>query len=389
MEIAPTINCSSELSLILLCACTNPDEYRKKEIENIVASSIDWGVIYNQSLIHKVFPLLYNNIKSILPDYASEETINKFKSTYLTNAKKNLRYAAFLVKLINFLQSYDIAAVPFKGPVLAQDMYNNIELRQFSDLDILVSTCDAVKAWNILENNGFQPELNLSNSQKLKYIKSEDHIPLSKNNICVELHWEMSGLYIQNPLVYEDISKNITKIKFLNTKISNLGLEHLLVYLCIHGAKHGWENIESVSSIASIIYKELNWKLVETISLKWKCHTILRLGLYLSWRLLNAPIPNDVIQTIKIDKTILKLYLEVISCLSINNTNLKAKDISDRFSLFHIRIRDSFADKLRYIFRLIFRSTDKEWLYYPVPGYLSFLHYFLRPYRLAITLFRK
>ena len=389
MDVLQEIKHIPELNFILLCACIEPDHERCSRIKNAADSNLDWDLIYEVSLHHRVFPLLYKNIKDILPNSLPDGIVQKFKNIYVKNATKNLYFSVFLIKVISFLQAHDIFVLPFKGPVLAQDIYTNIELRQFSDLDILVSKKDAVNAWNIFIKDGFQPELDLNNNQKQKYVKSEDHIAFSKGSICVELHWEMSGIYLARPLILEHVSQELGKILFVDREISNLCSEYLLVYLCVHGAKHGWENIEQVCCVAGIIKKNLDWNLIETLALKWKCQKILKLGLYLSWKLLDTSLPDNVLDNIKKDETISGLAQEVVAVMFENITNSKVRDTTDRFSSFHIRIRDSFIDKLRYFFRLVFRPTDKEWLYFPVPGYLSFFHYFLRPCRLVLARLRK
>lgn len=389
MDILQEIKHIPELNFILLCACTEPDPERCNRIKSAADLTLDWDLIYETSLHHRVFPLLYENIKKILPDSLPDRIAQKFKNIYVKNATKNLYFSVFLIKVISFLQAHDIFAVPFKGPVLAQDIYSNLELRQFSDLDILVSKKDAVNAWNILIQDGFKPELDLTNNQKQKYVKSEDNISFSKGTVCVELHWEMSGLYLARPLTLEHVSQELDKILFVDKEISNLCSEHLLVYLCVHGAKHGWGNIEQVCCVAGIIKKNLDWNLIETLALEWKCQKILKLGLYLSWKLMDAPLPDNVLDKIKKDETIPKLAQEVVSCMFENVIHSKAKDTTDRFSFFHIRVRDSFIDKLHYFFWLIFRPTDKEWYYFPVPGSLSFFHFFLRPCRLILTKLRK
>jgi hypothetical protein len=389
MDVLEEIKRIPELTFVLLCACTNPDQERCTRIKSIANSSLDWDLVYDVSLHHRVFPLLYKNIKENLPDSVPDRIVEKLKKNYVNNATKNLYFSGFLIKVMNLLEAHDIMAVPFKGPVLAQDIYGDLELRQFSDLDILVSDNDAVNAWIIFIKNGFQPQLDLDNNQKYKYVKTEDNISFSKGNIYVELHWEMSGIYLSKPLTLDHVSQELGKIFFVNREISNLCSEQLLVYLCVHGAKHGWGNIGQVCCVAGILKKNLDWDRIEKFALNWKCQKMLKLGLYLSWTLLDAHVSDNVLNEIKKDDTISGLAQEVFACMFKNVTNFKVRDTTDRFTSFHVRIRDSFIDSLRYFFRLAFRPTDKEWLYFPVPGYLSFLHYFLRPCRLLMALVRK
>jgi hypothetical protein len=61
-------------------------------------------------------------------------------------ARKNLRFTAELIRILNCLESHGIAAIPFKGPTLAESVYGNLALREFSDLDILVRQSDFPRA---------------------------------------------------------------------------------------------------------------------------------------------------------------------------------------------------------------------------------------------------
>jgi len=62
----------------------------------------------------------------------------------------NRHLTAELVRLMGLLKAAGVPAVTFKGPVLAAMAYGSIELRQFSDLDILVRQTDLPRVAEIL-----------------------------------------------------------------------------------------------------------------------------------------------------------------------------------------------------------------------------------------------
>ena len=63
-----------------------------------------------------------------------------------------------------------------------QVIHGSTDLRQFADLDILISATDAEKAWALLISHEFLPELNLTPKQRTKYIKTEDNISFLKQD---------------------------------------------------------------------------------------------------------------------------------------------------------------------------------------------------------------
>ena len=142
--------------------------------------------------------------------------------------------------------------MPFKGLLTARDIYGDIGLRSFSDLDLLVKKNQALKASNLLKNQGFFPEIALDQRQAEKYIQVEDNMSFrfKENSLTVELHWEMSGYYLSKPLFFEDLEARAGNIEIHNQHFLNLSSEDLLLYLCVHGAKHGWKYLEQVCCIA-------------------------------------------------------------------------------------------------------------------------------------------
>jgi len=125
----------------------------------------------------------------------------------------------------------------------------------------------------LLQDNKFKAVLDLSKPQKKKYIKTEDHMAFLFQNLHVELHWEMTGFYLMKPVRFEQIQQKLTNIFILEKKIVNLSTENLLVYLCIHGSKDAWGNLEQVYSIAALLKKNksLDWSFIKQRSKKWGC----------------------------------------------------------------------------------------------------------------------
>jgi hypothetical protein len=201
----------------------------------------------------------------------------------------------------------------------------------------------------------------------------------------------MSGIYLSKPLMLEHMEKRLDTVVLNKQPILTLSSEDLLLYLCIHGAKHEWEQLELVCCIAELLKtkENLDWGYIEQFAHEWKCNNILWLGLYLSRTLLDAPVPEAVHAKIITEKNIMILAQKVLNDMFKDHLQLATTFNANRFSNFHLKIKDSSFDKIRYAFRLIFRPTKKEWVYYPIPASLSFLHFFLRPFRLGISKLRK
>lgn len=340
-----------EFNFVLMCAHREPNNKSIEKIKNAYTPSLDWDLACDIALKQRVFTFFYKNIKAIIPEKVPYEIMNRLKTIFFKNAVKNTYFCTVLLNVITLLKKNNIFVVPFKGPVLSQDIYGSIEFRQFADIDILVSIKDAIKSWKILIKKGFEPILDLNNGQKQKYTKIEDHIVFLKGNLCLELHWEITGIYLTRPIRIENIVPGLNQILIHKQDVNTLSPEILLIYLCVHGTKHGWDKLEQICCIDRILRtKNIAWDQIETVASSWKCKRMVVLGFYLAQLLLETPLPEHVLHKIKMDVKIVELGQMVISSLLNNHAARDAGDITNRFSSFHIRVRDSFADKVRYLF---------------------------------------
>jgi hypothetical protein len=390
MDTFPGSSFSKEIEIALLCSGTTVKDKDLDRVKYLCTQRIDWSFLKELIIRNRVYAIVYHNLKPF-KEIIPEGFLSELKELTISTGTRNFMFAVFLQRLIVDFTRQGIFILPFKGPVLAEHIYKDIIFRPFSDLDVLVEKSDAVTAFNLLRKKGLTPQFELTTSQFKKYINDEDHFSFCEpqKKIIIELHWDMSGLYLSKPITVSGLKNHIITGTLNNASIPCLSSEALLLYLCVHGAKHGWNYLEQICCITEILNQnpDLDWEKIAKLSSDWQCRNMLFLGLHLAGKLFKAPLPDHIRLTIHNDETILSIADKVTGHLFTPGPDQK-KNISDRFSSFHINIRDSYTDKIRYALRLLFRPTDKEWLYFPVPAHISFVHYFLRPGRLLFCKLR-
>lgn len=335
-------------------------------------------------------PLLYQTLKTTCPEKVPEKVLTQLQFHYLGNATRNLRLTARLLEILNLFNDKDILAVPFKGPVLAKCIYGDIGLRQFSDLDVLIHPNDALKARNVLMANNYQPEIKLDDKQFCIYLKTKEAFTFicDKRNVFLDLH---SGLKAGNDSlsIHPNIFDNHLKpVVIEGHKVKSLPPEELLLYLCVHGALHCWSSLGWISCVAELIRSnpDLNYERLIRMVGRAKYERIFSLGLFLAQELLGAEPPQSINEYLSIGSKIESLATEVCRNLFPNNGTSSNIEISDKFSFFHIKVRDRFSEKIRYIIRMTMYPTKVDWRRFPLPAYMSFLLYLLRPIRLSLDL---
>ena len=381
-----------EIDLLLSCARTHITPQTAERIHSLVQQDIDWESLLKTSLRHKVMPLLYQSLKKTCPEQVPEAVLTQLQSYYLNNAKRNLFLTGRLIEILNLFNHNNIFAVPFKGPVLSEWLYGDIALRQFSDLDILIHPNDAIKARNVLLANDYQPEIKLDDKQFPVYLKTKDAFTFfrNKNNVFVDLHW---GLKVRNssfPIHPDYADIHLKPVMIEGHQVHSLPIEETLLYLCIHGALHCWNSLGWICCLAELIQSNpnLNYERVAQMVRKAKYERIFSLGLFLTRDLLGVEPPQNIDKYISKDPKIKSLAMEVYKNLFSKNGKPSNTKISDKFSSFHIKARDSYIEKIHHIIQAAIYPTKEDWRCFPLPASMSFLLYLLRPIRLSLELLK-
>lgn len=183
----------------------------------------NWHYIFTQARYHNVAPLLYNNIKN-LP--VPEAVLKEFEETYTYTAFHNMLYLEELKKITD-----KVNVIVLKGPMLAQEIYGNIALRPFNDMDILVKREDVDEIKNFLYRLGYSTR---NTSFYKRYHFHMPFIKMARIPIHIELHWAFVDKFILNRIDMEMVWKDA-----IGNKLSP---EINIIYLLLHIEKHAFFN---------------------------------------------------------------------------------------------------------------------------------------------------
>ncbi|HEA67211.1 MAG TPA: hypothetical protein ENI07_10385 [Desulfobacterales bacterium] len=380
-----------EMELLLLCARPCPDKRAIEQIKSISKKDPDWRYLLNTALFHKVHLLLYQTLDTVCPEAVNHAAMEKLKFENKSNAARSLLFSNRLLAILNLLAQHRIQAVPFKGPVLAERVYGDSSLRQSVDLDILVDKQDAFTTMGLLWEQGFLPEIDLDENQFTAYAAKKNSIAMANPGsvLAVDLHWEMSANYASEPLALHRIKNDLVQVAFAGETVLQPCKELLLIYLCLHGTRDCWKDLESLGSIAALIRSHDNWDWKQIIKRadRMHCRRMVLLTLLLVQDLFDVKLPQTVLTFAENDPAVSKLASTVCKTLFDPGRFNSVAETKSKFSMFHLKVRDTWSDRIRYMRHLIFGTTVQEWRYFPMPGKLSFLHGLLRPLRLSMAFF--
>lgn len=344
---------------------------------------IDWYCLQEAALDHGVFPSFYRRLEDSCPEAVPPDILEKMHHLYKAHVLNNLGQTAELIQILTLLESHNIIAIPYKGPVLAAVAYGDIALRQFVDLDILVSRRDVMKVRDLLISQGYELLYCLTEKQESLHLKCGVELTFRHpRRTMLDLHWRFAADYLGGGLDPEEALARRAPVQVLGKTVFTLHPEDHLLLLCQHGAFHSWANLSSVSDVAHLINSQKNWdwpRLLHRAQAVGQWRQTL-LGLSLAQGALGAPVPAEVIREAEADPAVAAVHRWVAR----NMWKRTGEPLSFfEQTSFYLQTRDCFKDKVRHVWYRLAIPTVEDWRWAPLPDRLYGLYYLIRPLRLG------
>ena len=346
--------------LLLCCAQAYHDTPSVERLAPLLQADLDWTSLLRMALRHRILPLLYRSLHTACPDAVPQTIRTELHHHFHANAQRNLFLAGTLLQLLRLLEVHNICAIPYKGPVLAAAVYGNLTLRQFGDLDILVRKQDVPRVKALLLAQGYRwwdqrPFTCFPRLRRVYEFVSAD------GQVLVELHWAITSSTFYFPLDPACLWEHCDTVSMLGTPVRTMAPEHLLLILCVHGAKHHWERLAWICDVAALLraYPEMDWGQILKQAERLGSMRMLLLGLLLAHTLLEAPLPKDTQQRLHIDPVLASLAAQV--CTILFHDASRSLCAVDR-PMFYLRLRERLPDRFRCCCYLVYRAVTSRLL---------------------------
>ena len=376
---------NTEHELLLCCARTTAPPHVIVRLREIAATDVNWEYLFLLARRHAVVPLLYLQLERHASDLVPQESLRKLKQHYRENSARNTLLTAELCRLIELLAEAGIEVIPYKGPALALFAYDNLALRRFVDLDVIVKKSDVRKAREILLAEGYTPSKSLSLSQQEVLLRTQHNMQFSRDNhrLIVELHWEVAPHLFASSVSADELWQNLVTIDINGTQVKTLSADDLLFSLCVHGSRHLWERLSWICDVAELITRHsFNWSSLLERAANADAERMFLLGLFLGEKLLEAPLAPEVKQRCDADERLESLAANVIEHLFNGATHVPAT--SREIFKYNIRVRKSLSARARYLAYML-RPTDSDLSGRSLPSSMNIVYYLTRPFRLIRT----
>ncbi|CAM4281086.1 nucleotidyltransferase domain-containing protein [Paenibacillus tarimensis] len=385
MNTDPVLNRSSlspELSLLLLLSAAEDHE---DSAAAIAAASenrhMDWRLFLRLAEHHRTYPSVYLQLKRAAAHNnpaIPQELMQALHALYTRNTFQMLHLSAEMTKVCGRMSSQGIRMLVLKGPALAKHLYGDISLRTSKDLDVLVAPADVTAAAQQLVQMGYTTDYachELFHLWKRKTHHISYYHPVHRT--MVEVHWQLDPHKGSEPS-FESIWDRRRTMLFSGTPVHTPGDQELLLYLAIHGARHGWFRLRWLADVDRLLRSSLVLHERLPAGCDYAYQAIVGQAMLLSAGLFGTPLSKDDEDLYANDRahrlarTALPFILSGKRCP--DESNKQAVREFRHYLLAQMSVRQ----RLDYYTKPLFPSS-RDAVQLPMPRPLHFLYFPLRP----------
>jgi len=370
----------AEHELLICIARRTLDERLVDRLRDLIQQNIVWEYLFNSASIHGLLPLLATHLLATSRDLLPAPILQQLRADCVESAKSNFYLLRELMRVLQLFDAQGIRALAFKGPVLGHIVYGDVGLRRPGDLDLLISKEDFLRAKDLLQSNGFLMEPQLSAAQQKAHLGFHCEIQFCNQDqfSVVDLHWGLTPKSFPFFVRFEDLWARRQTVRLAGQPIQTFSKEDLLLYLCVHGAKHYWNRLEWIAAVAqlSCLRSPLDWSKVSRLADTTSNQKTLQLGLLLATDLFGFKLSEPATELLKDSRQLQKTALALKEKLFMNPSVAPTQIAAFRWNL-QIMNRRRYA--VQSFLRSIFVPTISDWQKVDLPDALYPLYYATRP----------
>lgn len=387
----PSRSPKREAALLICCATSLATLERTARLGAIVDAGVDWQLTAHMASMQAVMPLVYRYLTAELDRELPADAAGSLRVAFYGNSVRNLHLARELVRLTALLERGGVEPLALKGPALAVSAYGALALRQFTDLDLLVRKSEVGRAAAILRDEGYAPRPGYALDDLDRPGTFEIALTRTGALTEIDLHWRLIPPYFPLSLDGEDLWRRAVRVDIEGAAVRTLAPADHLLYLCAHGAKHGWQALGGICDLAELIRRASRDSSSSSLSIDWDdlraratragAHRALGLGLLLAHELFDAAVPADALEAARRERAVVRAARGFIGYVS--DPANDGPGFYQRWSV-PLRVIDKPRARLRYLAAraLLPSADDREFL--RLPPALYPLYFLLRPLRVAL-----
>ena len=395
-----------ELQVLFCCGRVRESAANDALLDELLDGALDWGYVLERGSLLGMLPLLQAKLAPDSTPRVPAEVRALLRHHSLAAQARSLQSVGELFALMDLFAARGIPFMPFKGPVLAVQAYGAVSLRPFADLDLLVRPEDVPAACGLLEGCGYTSRYMMNAAQCANLLRFGCEHPfqrvqslgesvstvnpgaaVSQRRDDVDLHWNLFPPSF--PIAFDgDALWNRTEVVTVaRRKMTTIGTDILILYLCAHGYAHHWSRLEWICALGRLIVvrPDIHWEWIRQEARRIGAERVLELGLVLAGDWFDAPVPADLLAEARRRPAMATLIGHVAERILRDpvEPGAVAPTLNDGL-FFDLDASENWRRRISYFLRRLVTPSleDVEWV--ALPAQLPALYYALRPLRLSL-----
>ncbi|MFC6875361.1 nucleotidyltransferase domain-containing protein [Halobellus marinus] len=377
-----------EVELLRRCLLPPSMQAEPARIRVLLEEDLSWDRVLELGGSHGILPLLYRHIESTPGHDVPDAVVQRLRDRAHSTTIRNLQYTDELHGIFEKFEEESIRAMPFKGPILAAVSYDDLSLREFHDLDVLVHRQDIPAAVDLLEARGYEWVRNAPRLDDSPLLGGPYTMPLvceyklERADLKVEVRWRVGQSQLPFGLGFETMWDRHDTVSVAGVDLPALDPEDRLLMLAYHGTKHRWHLLKWISDFAvSLEGTDIEWSRLFTRARTYGVERKLLIGTALVSSILDYTVPEWVDRRVRNDSVAEKLAASVAAAI---------EDEPERPSATERLVYNATAsDSPRDAFRMLLHRDSLhpmvlEYECLPLPGAFHPLYYSVVPIRLTV-----
>jgi len=372
---------SAEVFLLLQCVAASGVQ-PTDALEQASSRVTDWPRFVELSERHALLQLVTRQLSRVRTGCIPADVVSRLSEVARLGAVRGLQLTGQLVSIVQELDRRGIDAMPVKGPTLAALVYGDLSLRLYEDLDILVHRADLDSARIALVALGYR-EAKTFNDARDDLIPETHHQAFVhvESGTPVELHWSLTHRTLMRESLEQQWWERRRELSLGGANIRTLGSESLVLYLCMHGAKHSWARIGWLADLNQTLRKfaPIDWDCVWRMARDGGASRMVAVGLLLIEGMLDGKdVASSAFASRKADRGSREIANGIRNRLMMSPDVLPSVDFT-----MQLRLRDGWRDRARYAMHILSEPWPADVSALRLPPGLRGAYYIFRPIRLA------
>jgi Uncharacterised nucleotidyltransferase len=240
----------------LFCRAVQRPRADSEAVRRAVAAAPDWAAIVAGARRHLLAPFVLAGLKECGSPSVPDEVIAELREQAAASARRSLAQIAEIGRLAAAFAAAGIRVLAFKGVALSVQLYGDAALRGGRDIDLLVDPDRLAEADAILVAAGYRRALGAMSPRQLAtyrdWIKEAQYVQ-AVTGASVELHHRPTDNPEALPWDFATLWNERETVRVGDAAVATFSRRRLPLYLCVHGAGHGWERLRWLVDMAELM----------------------------------------------------------------------------------------------------------------------------------------